>query len=86
MIQASRCPDCQRTAAPPEARCLSCRKPTEAIELPAEGRVLTYTDQEGWIALVELEGQARVLARFDEEPFIGVTVAIEPSCLVPARS
>lgn len=77
MIEASRCPSCQRTATPPETRCLSCRTSTEGTRLEPQGRVLTYTDQEGWIALVELEGQARVLARADEEPSIGEEVRLE---------
>jgi len=85
MIAGSRCPACDRVAVPPEDRCLACRAGTEATQLAAEGRVLTYTNQEGWIVLVELEAGARVLARVDEEPAIGDTLALEEDALVQAQ-
>lgn len=85
MIEASRCPACQRVAAPPEPRCLACRADTEATDLGPEGRVLTYTRLEGWVALVELTGEARVLARFATEPAIGDEVGLEDDQLVTAQ-
>lgn len=86
MIEASRCPACQRVATPGEDRCLACRAQTQATELPSEGTVLTYAlAEETWVALVELEGEARVLARVDEEPSIGGTVRLEDDAIVEAQ-
>lgn len=84
MIDGSRCPRCERVASPPEPRCLHCRAETEATELTPTGRVLTYTRQERWIALVELAEEARVLARFDAEPAIGDEVRLSPAAIVQA--
>lgn len=77
MIAASRCPECERLASPPETRCLACRTRTVETELPAEGAVLTFVPvDEHWVALVELEGGARVLARAEAEPAIDERVSL----------
>lgn len=77
MIQASRCPVCRRHATPPEPRCLGCGAETAAELVDPEGRVLACTSvASGWVALLELEGGARLLARLDERPRIGAGVTV----------
>lgn len=74
MIEGSRCPSCDRAAIPPEPRCLSCRAETEAATFPPEATVLAWTrtdPEESWIALAELDEEARVLARIDRRPRVG---------------
>lgn len=83
MIEASRCPACERVAVPPEPRCLACRNETASTELATEGRVLTYTrTEEGWVALIELAGGARVLAEREEQPVLGAQVELEKASLL----
>lgn len=63
MIEASRCPACDRVAVPPEEVCLACGKDPQAATVGPEGTVLARTVVDGReVALVELEGGARVLA------------------------
>lgn len=77
MIEASRCPACRRCGVPPEPRCRDCGAETQAVELAAEGEVLARTRTEaGWVALVELESGARVLASLDAEPALGALVEV----------
>lgn len=80
MIEASRCPACDRVAVPPETRCLACREETEPTNLAPEGTVLARTQpasEEGaWVALVELAGGARVLARVPPRTPVGTPVEL----------
>lgn len=63
----------------PEPSCLACGSTTETIEIRPEGTVLGRTKRaEGrWVALVELEGAARVLAIGEERPPVSGTVQLE---------
>jgi len=76
MIEASRCPSCQRVSVPPEDRCLACAAEPELVEIDERGEVLTCTRWEDWVGLVELAGGARVLVRFPAEPAIGDRVEL----------
>lgn len=79
-LPASRCPACHRTDAPPVQACPGCGAGTTEVSLPAVATVLARTQLPGrpWILLVELEGQARVLAQAgtDRPPAIGDEVAL----------
>lgn len=76
-LPASGCPTCQRVATPPEPTCRACSGQTDPRHLPAHGDVLTKTRiGQHWVALVELEGGARLLAEAEEEPTIGQGYAL----------
>jgi hypothetical protein len=87
-IAGSRCPRCRRVVVPPAAYCPTHPVPMEATSLAAVGDVVSFTTlhspPEGFraplhIALVELEGGARLFCH-SEEPGgirIGSSVAIE---------
>lgn len=79
MIDASTCPSCGRVAAPPEPSCRACAADTETTELAPEGKILATTDRPDgrWVALVELEGGARLLAASPTELAPGEAVRLE---------
>ena len=87
-LPASRCPRCERLVVPPAARCPDHGDRMEAAEVSNTGEVVTFTTlhspPEGFrsplhIALVELEGGARLFCHGEETRGvkIGSRVAVE---------
>lgn len=87
-LPASRCPRCRRLVVPPAARCPDHGERMEAATVPNTGEVVTFTTlhspPEGFrsplhIALVELEGGARLFCHGEETRGvkIGSRVAVE---------
>jgi hypothetical protein len=88
LLAASRCPRCGRLVVPPTALCPDHPVPMEAAFLPGVGEVVSFTTlhspPEGFkaplqIALVELEGGARLFCHGDEtrDVRIGSRVSVE---------
>lgn len=73
-MDASRCPACAFATAPPAERCPRCGASMSAHEITGQGRVLARTrlrGREDWIVLVELDDEARMLARTRERVSLG---------------
>lgn len=87
-LPASRCPRCRRLVVPPARLCPDHAVPMEAARVPSIGEVVSFTTlhspPEGFrsplhIALVELEGGARLFCHGEETRGvkIGSTVSVE---------
>ncbi len=73
-MDASRCPECAFATAPPAERCPRCGTSMSAHEITGRGRVLACTrlrGREDWIVLLELDEEARILARTRERLSLG---------------
>lgn len=78
MIEAAECPACGRVDVPPQPRCPACAAETEPLSVEPSGTVLARTRLEAsWVGLVELAGEARVLAQTSRELAVGDRVRVE---------
>jgi uncharacterized OB-fold protein len=87
-LPGSRCPRCRRLVAPPARLCPDHPVPMEPVSVPGTGEVVSFTTlhspPEGFkaplhIALVELDGGARIFCHGDETQVlrIGSRVSVE---------